>query len=169
MNIVYILFFDNFIKVGKASGNLTRLCELERTYGSFDKELSYVLVAAEHEDVFDIEKTLHKSLSKFKYKSYIVKGKSGYTELFDVGVDAINNRVVALSHLFDLKIVPMREAVLEGITPTIGGELKLVQYQLDYFKYRLQQEKLKAASLVQEITEVQIKNIKREAYLRGVL
>lgn len=160
MNVVYILFFKDMIKIGKTSNSLQRLDKLKRTYGDFCSNTSYCLICPPHEDVFDIEKTLQKSLKKYKYRSYVVKGKDGYTELFNVDSSVIEDKIVALSHLFDFAIQPLDVVTLECVPFEVKHQIAMLDYQLDYFEERLNMKKIENARLIQQLTELEVKQWK---------
>lgn len=177
MNVVYILVFDGFIKIGKASGELERIDRLKMVWGEFDKEKSLILAMHPDTDVFDVEKTFHKALRQHFHCCAGKKGKDGYTELFTVDEITLQSKLVAISHLFDFNVFNLSDVLRRDHTwssasvntkdelSIIQGKMCLYDLQIDFLRSRLKERQMEYGNILYETSSYDLKIAKRYYHL----
>jgi hypothetical protein len=82
---MYVYIFVNqkntFFKIGRTTRLSKRKKLLEKLWGQFDYDKSFV-IHSNKEDSKILEKTLHYLISNYKYKFEVSENRNGFTEFF---------------------------------------------------------------------------------------
>lgn len=129
---VYFLFKEEKIKIGKANDLDRRISKLEKDWGAFDQNKSFVL-KCEQKNVNKLERALHALLLDYRIND-LDPSLDGYTEFFDIScLEKVDSIIPLINYAQKVGLI---EELL-GVVDLKEDNILLLKYSLSCLEFDL--------------------------------